>query len=435
MRVEECFASSDHSILNFTMKLPCFLANSVNKTQIRKYLISYNKADWSKMQKILCEIDWDQIFVGDNVNESWTNFKRILAYSVNSSNPFRKRQPWCIKSNPKIRSALRFARRCSLLHKTQKNSETLLKLIHAKDHLQNLINQQVLSYEHHTVDSLKDNSRRYWSYVNSKLSNKRNFFDKIKLNNEIIDDPRKIAETLNNQFYNRFNKNSDSMHTNRKNLYSDVNPYIKGLNSIKIEFATVRDIIRALPNKRSQDLDGFSYSILKGGGDILALQLTRLFIMSIQTKTISRDWRVSVIFPLKKKSNSIDVADFRPINVTSCICRLLERIIRKNLYCHLIGNNLIYSSQHGFLKCKSTTTALLTYTNDLVRSLDESKCVDSAYFDFSKAFDSVRHDLLFQKLINIGINGTLLKWIIDYFSNRTQIVNFHGYVSTEKQLE
>ena len=87
----------------------------------------------------------------------------------------------------------------------------------------------------------------------------------------------------------------------------------------------------------------------------------------MQTETILCDWCVSVIFPLKKKSNSIDVADFRLINVASCICRLLERIIRKNLYCHLIGNNLIYSSQHGFLKGKSTTTALLTYTNDLVR--------------------------------------------------------------------
>ena len=206
-----------------------------------------------------------------------------------------------------------------------KNSEILLKLIHAKDHLQNLINQQVLSYEHHIVDSLKDNSRRYWSYVNSKLSNKQNFFDKIKLNNEIIDDPRKIAETLNNQFYYCFNKNSDIIHANSKNLYSYVNLNIKGLPSIIIEFATVRDIIRALPNKRSQDLDGFSYSILKGGGDILALQLTRLFVMSMQTETIPCDWRISVIFPLKKKSNSIDVADFRPINVTSCMCRLLEK--------------------------------------------------------------------------------------------------------------
>ena len=61
-------------------------------------------------------------------------------------------------------------------------------------------------------------------------------------------------------------------------------------------------------------------------------------------------------------------------------------------------------------------------------------CVDAAYFDFSKAFDSVRHDLLLQKLNDIGIRGSLLKWIINYLSNRTQKVNVNGNLSSERQV-
>ena len=61
-------------------------------------------------------------------------------------------------------------------------------------------------------------------------------------------------------------------------------------------------------------------------------------------------------------------------------------------------------------------------------------CVDAAYFDFSKAFDGVRHDFLIKKLIDIGLKGSLLKWIIDYFCNRTQIVNVNGFKSSVKNI-
>lgn len=100
----------------------------------------------------------------------------------------------------------------------------------------------------------------------------------------------------------------------------------------------------------------------------------------------------------------------------------------------MIVNNSINDSQHGFLRGRSTSTALLSYSNDISDSLDKGMCVDSAYFDFSKAFDSVRHDYLLQKLSNIGISGYLLKWIINYLKNRTQVVNIRGFLSNERQV-
>ena len=152
------------------------------------------------------------------------------------------------------------------------------------------------------------------------------------------------------------------------------------------------------------------------------------------SKNASSELAFIGLFPLVKKPAVIDIENFRPINITSSICRVLERIIRNKIYRHLIDNNLINSTQQGFLKGRSTTTALLTYTNDIVKSLDKNMCIDSAYFDFSKAFDSVRHDFLIQKLIKIGINSSLLNWIIDYFSNRIQAVNVHGCLSSDKQV-
>ena len=99
-----------------------------------------------------------------------------------------------------------------------------------------------------------------------------------------------------------------------------------------------------------------------------------------------------------------------------------------------MNNGHVNYTQHGFLHRRSTTSALLSYTNDLSLALDSNMCVDSAYFDFSKAFDRVRHDYLIQKLIACDISGRLLSWIVDYLSNRTQVVKVKNNLSSERQV-
>lgn len=75
----------------------------------------------------------------------------------------------------------------------------------------------------------------------------------------------------------------------------------KTLNDVKIDFLTVKSIITMLPNKRSEDNDGISYAILKGGGDILCYQLTRLFKLSFDKGRLPKDWKKSIIFLIEKK--------------------------------------------------------------------------------------------------------------------------------------
>ena len=385
-------------------------------------------ADWKLMYKLLSDTDWEAVFNHSDINDVWINFKAAVNNAVKASIPTNKRIPWRVKSNPKIRSALRYARRCHASYKLLRNNESLLKLLHAKDHLQELIDKQVDTYEQYIVSSLHENPNRFWSYVNSKLKNKRNIFKMVKVNNELIEDPSQIAEALNKYFYNSFNHNSNDTGFSSVNM-----PIADGskLTDIEINHNLVSSIIKHLPKKRSEDYDGFSYAILKGGGDILSFQLTRLFKLSFTMGLLPQDWKKSIIFPIKKKASSITVENFRPINVTSCVCRVFERIIRNAILCFLDESSLINKSQHGFLKGRSTTTALLTYSNDLTYSLDNGMCVDSAYFDFSKAFDRVRHDYLIHKLSKIGIAGPLLSWINNYLINRTQTVNVHGCLSSE----
>ena len=193
-------------------------------------------------------------------------------------------------------------------------------------------------------------------------------------------------------------------------------------------------MVKSLPNKCYEDINGLSYAIVKGGGDTLCHQLVRLFQLSLSTHSLPSDRKKSIIHPIKKKSNNSMISNFRPISISSCICRILERIIRDAIQSFLDANLLMNVSQQGFSRGRSTLTALLTYSNDICNAIDKGLCVDSAYFDFSKAFDCVRHDYLVYKLSKIGINGPILKWIINYLKGRTQVVNVNGEYSTERSV-
>lgn len=102
--INECFGSSDHSMVNYNIDLPC-LWKSFVPIQTRR---NYNKADWNKMQNLLSEINWDTVFSHSNINDVWENFKRNLSQVANASIPLKRINSWRIKSSAKIRSSLRF---------------------------------------------------------------------------------------------------------------------------------------------------------------------------------------------------------------------------------------------------------------------------------------------------------------------------------------
>ena len=423
--VEESLGSSDHSMMNFCVDV-VYSYNPANGTSQRR---NYCKADWYIFSKLLSEVDWDSVFDTDDIENVWQKFKTQLIDAIKAAIPVRKGGPWRYKSNPKVRTALRYARRCHSFYKQLQTPDSLMEYIKAKTHLQRLIKKQTFFFEDHIVQTLQDNPKRFWSYINAKLKGKGSRIDRLVDGDVVIKEPTKMAELFANHFYSCFNHNGMSAYAGNAAFSA---PTEKILTNIKIDFHVVSRVVKSLPNKCSEDLDSLSYAVVKGGGDTLSLQMCRLFQLSLKTESLPTNWKRSAIYPIKKKSNPKTVNDFRPISITSCICRIFERIIRDAIQRFLDENLSLNLSQHGFMKGRSTLTAHLLYANELSNSLNNGSCVDCAYFDFSKAFDSVRHDLLLQKLSKIGISGPLFNWICNYLQSRTQVVNINGCISTEK---
>ena len=172
----------------------------------------------------------------------------------------------------------------------------------------------------------------------------------------------------------------------------------------------------------------FSSRILKECANALDPSITLLFKKSFASGHIpATQWKQANVVPVHKKGNKSQVSNYRPISLLCIVSKVMERYIYNSVY--NIVEPLINTHQHGFMTGKSCTTQLLSVYDTVGKHLDEGKQTDMIFFDFSKAFDSVNHNLLINKLQKLGFSGKLLLWITDYLKDPSQRVVLDGSTS------
>ncbi len=136
-----------------------------------------------------------------------------------------------------------------------------------------------------------------------------------------------------------------------------------------------------------------------------------MFNLSIETAQIPEDWRRTIVTPVAKSPCTTYPRQFRPISLTSVVCKILDTILKEKLLSQLSLLLLLTTSQHGFLPRRSTV-ASLSAEETVTQWHDEGDTVDIVYLNYGKAFDSVNHHLLLNKLKCNGIAPSGINWIV-----------------------
>ena len=118
--------------------------------------------------------------------------------------------------------------------------------------------------------------------------------------------------------------------------------------------------------------------------------------------------------------------NYRPVSLLPVFSKVLERIVYNRLFNFVIKHKLLYTSQYGFQKDLSTELAILELQDRINTSLNEKECCVGIFMDLSKAFDTLDHDILLNKLNHYGIRGIALSWFQNYLSDRNQYVCING---------
>ena len=167
------------------------------------------------------------------------------------------------------------------------------------------------------------------------------------------------------------------------------------------------------PNK-AVGADDVYARVLKECSNEVALPLFLIFSKSIAEGKVPSDWKKANVTPLFKKGSKKDPGNYRPVSLTSIAGKILERIVKKQMVQHLEENDILRSTQHGFISGRSCLTNLLEYLEFVTSKIDNKEPVDVIYLDFSKAFDKVPHHRLVLKLKNAGFGVSICNWVEDW---------------------
>ena len=198
------------------------------------------------------------------------------------------------------------------------------------------------------------------------------------------------------------------------------------VSSLNIDCAAVEKLLCGIKPHTASGPDELPAYLLKLGASELAPIFTLLFQATINQGRIPKGWKSANVTPIFKKGNKNTAANYRPISLTSIVCKVVEHIIHSQIINHFENHHILTDRQFGFRKGRSCESQLLLTLDDLARGLRDGEQIDAILLDFSKAFDRVPHERLLLKLNFLGVRGNLLSWIGDFLKGRTQRVILEG---------
>ena len=276
--------------------------------------------------------------------------------------------------------------------------------------------------------SCKNNPKRFWSFIKSKTDYKCSIGD-LKYQNDnkeiiTVTEDKDKADALVNFFSSVFTKEDTDE-------FEDVVgcQCTEKMEVFKIKESKILKKLNDLKIDKSPGGDGLHPRMLFEVRTEIVSPLKIIFERSFDLGCLPQEWKMGVVTAIYKKGNKTEMGNYRPVSLTSIICKVLESLIRDHIMEYLCTNNLINKRQYGFMKGRSTSLQLLHMLDRWTKFLESGGQVDAIYTDFEKAFDKVPHRRLIKKLQAIGIELGLIKWISAFLTNRKHCVRVNGISS------
>lgn len=199
---------------------------------------------------------------------------------------------------------------------------------------------------------------------------------------------------------------------------------INSFGYVEITAAEIVTVVNTMPCKHSTGCDEVSSFILKQCIEILCVPLEIIFNRALYTATHPDLLKLAKVVPIHKNGDRNLPENYRPISVLSAINTAFEKLIAKRVMNFVERESLLTPSQHGFRSKRSTATAILSFSDIVKTYLNNNMIVLGLFIDIKKAFDTVHHGILLQKLERYGFRGVCLEFFRSYLTNRQQKVRF-----------
>lgn len=414
--VQQPFSTSDHNIVTWRTWFP----EQKNEACVSNF--DFKRANYVSLAEHMSNINWLELFsfvAPNNIEGIWQIFKAVIMEAIalhvprhaTRSLPIR-RFPAHIQRSIK-RKRILWRRR----HLAGGNAQYALHARRCK-----LLIKRYHAYKERHL--LKSNSlAAFYKHVNTKLNSSCGIAP-LRVNNEIIIDDEYKARAFNTYFSSVFSVQSNDLAITANHSQLNSSHAISGI----VDFSprVVYEAMRKTKVGYSVGPDLIPSIFWVKLASELTLPISIIFAASYHFSTLPLDWKCAHVIPLFKKGDPSLASNYRPISLTSTLCKIMESIIKDNLTHFAALHGIINPNQHGFMSGKSTCSQLLETHFDWCSGLDDGGYFDVITIDFRKAFDVVPHNKLLSKLSCLGVCGQTLLWISTFLSDRKQCVSING---------
>ena len=391
----------------------------------------------SKFKEMIAHTKWNDVSLSTDTQVAYSLFFNRLSNIYNECFPIRtikksynNRKPWiteCISKSINNKNKLMAkSKKCPFNHRLQfmykEYKRTLQKTMRAaeKNHYDKLFKQH------------KCDLRKSWNIIKQIINRKKcsktpKYF---YVQDKKTDDRNEISDGFNRFYVNlgpSLAKKIPQSHLNPMSLLKD-----SLSSSIFLTTVNEEEIINIFKSMKSGSCgwDGLSPHIIKMTIQYFLHPLMHICNLSLLDGKFPNELKIAKVLPLYKGGDDSQLVNYRPVSVLPVFSKVLERLMYDRIVNFLNDHNILYKFQFGFRKDHSTSIALMILVDRITKALSEGQYVVGVFIDFSKAFDTVNHDILLQKLWHYGIRGLAYDWLSSYLNNRFQYVSFDGVESS-----
>ena len=286
----------------------------------------------------------------------------------------------------------------------------------ARNQTRNATRKAVKNFEKTVAAQLKDNPKLFWRYVKSKTKTNPGISD-LNVDGRLTESDEEKAEVLNQFFTSVFTIEGVGDIPVFEDRFTTA-----PLTDFAFSVDDVKKLLRGIKISSSPGPDNVHSRILKECADVISPGVQHIFRLSLDTGVLPNEWKLGRITPIFKKGSRRQACNYRPVSLTSILCKVFEKLIRKAIVNHMKVNSLFSPHQHGFIGSRSCMTQMLETLELWTIVLEGKGGLDAIYLDFLKAFDTVPHRRLLVKLKGYGIQGRVLAWNEAFLSGRQQQV-------------
>ena len=418
------------------------ISKCFNDTEEKMFVTkrSFSDKNKEKFASELAEIDWEGLLDIQDTQIAFSRFHKHYCDAFNKNFPLRKVKINRSKEKPWLTSELieMINYKNRLFHAATKCNSAYNEMLYKfhRNKVKHEVEKAEREFYSKLLDANKGNLRKTWSILKNIINKKKSkrTQTEFKIGDSIVNDKTLIAEKFNDFFTNIGPKLASKIPSQSRSPTSYLGTKVgESLLLKQVDYAELQEILCSL-KKCAPGYDGIGKDVLFLSLPFICHTLVHLLNLSLSQGIFPDELKVANIIPLFKSDDPMLFNNYRPVSLLSIFSKIFEKVMYKRLVEFLEQQNILYDKQFGFRKKHSTYMPIMLLVDKLVRAMERGDFVIGIFLDFSKAFDTVDHKILLEKLEHYGIRGIALNWFANYLDNRQQFVTYNESCSNRQTM-